>query len=315
MSPIKILITSQKGGVGKSTTSANLAHYFARVRGDTVTLIDFDHQGSSSGWVKKAPVPGLNVSICDVLALRDSGLATLKAKQALRDGCQQSQVVISDLTWVELFPASLLLDYDVVIVPTSMSQVEISSTMNFVRQFASVFNANSARVPRLVLLPSRLSTGENYGDIFEIQNFPVRFALATGLPFCLEAQAIYGKSYLSTIADSSMRESFLTMAQEIGTIADKVQAEKLAEKVTPHLSADVQLRGMGILNKFIARQHASAPGINRPIVVADNTQKYRSVLTKRPILQSPMQPPTATPAIPELPTLKPNWFSGFLKRG
>ena len=60
MSTFKILVTSQKGGVGKSTVSANLAAYFKR-QGESVTLIDFDTHGSSSTWLTRAPSIGVVV--------------------------------------------------------------------------------------------------------------------------------------------------------------------------------------------------------------------------------------------------------------
>jgi len=51
----KILVTSQKGGVGKSTVSANLAAFFRRRMALETTLIDWDSHGSSSTWLKQAP--------------------------------------------------------------------------------------------------------------------------------------------------------------------------------------------------------------------------------------------------------------------
>jgi cellulose biosynthesis protein BcsQ len=57
--PLKILITSQKGGVGKSTVSANLAAYFAHIAGKSTTLVDLDHQGTAGKWVRNAEPIGI----------------------------------------------------------------------------------------------------------------------------------------------------------------------------------------------------------------------------------------------------------------
>ncbi|MGA1733088.1 MAG: ParA family protein, partial [Burkholderiaceae bacterium] len=47
MQTLKILVTSQKGGVGKSTIAANLAAFFRKNKNLGTTLIDFDPHGSS----------------------------------------------------------------------------------------------------------------------------------------------------------------------------------------------------------------------------------------------------------------------------
>ena len=74
---LKILITSQKGGVGKSTVSANLAAYFAYISGKKTTLVDFDHQATSGKWVKKAYPIGIHCQTVDLPNAKGSGVALL----------------------------------------------------------------------------------------------------------------------------------------------------------------------------------------------------------------------------------------------
>ena len=80
---IKILVTNQKGGVGKSTIAANLAAYLAIQEGLDVSLIDFDKQASSSHWTKKAPDIGIRVSRAEI-NYQSVGMALLSARANLR---------------------------------------------------------------------------------------------------------------------------------------------------------------------------------------------------------------------------------------
>lgn len=58
---MNIIVTSLKGGVGKSTTSIYLAAATVERGYDPVTLIDADPQASSAEWLELWPLSGINV--------------------------------------------------------------------------------------------------------------------------------------------------------------------------------------------------------------------------------------------------------------
>ncbi len=265
MGPIKILVTSQKGGVGKSTLTANLAAYFARFQQRQVALIDFDHQASSYTWIERAPVAGLTPVACDVVTERDPQLAALKMKQSLRAAERVSDLVFADLTWVNIFPQSLMLDFDLVLVPTSLSKVELSSTVEFVSRFAQVFNGTVEPRPRLALVPSRLHRTQDYLDMFSQTNFPVKFSLTSPLPFQLDIQSIYGQDYIFNIDSPACRDSFARIGQELqeaieGIRQAREQQEQQARKVTP-IWQNKRRAGLGgsVLDNFVLEQRSRRP--------------------------------------------------------
>ncbi len=257
MGPIKILVTSQKGGVGKSTLTANLAAYFAQFEQRQVTLIDFDHQASSYHWIERAPVPRVTPVICDVVTERDPQLAVLKMKQSLRAAERVSDVVIADLTWINIFPQSLMLDFDMVLVPTSLSKVELSSTIEFVSRFAQVFNGSGELRPQLALVPSRLHRALDYLDIFTQTNFPVKFSLTSPLPFELDIQSIYGQDYIFNCDNAACRDSFFRIGRELQEAVQSIQRAReqaqTTSKVTPIWQSSKRRAGHGasVLDSFV----------------------------------------------------------------
>jgi hypothetical protein len=221
MSTFKILVTSQKGGVGKSTVSANLAAYLRR-QGQTVTLIDFDTHGSSSTWLTRAPNIGVVVQH-HILPLDQGGnRPILDARLHLRRAASSSEVVICDLTWTDSIAGELMFEYDLVIVPTSVSEIELAATAGFLSRHRWVFDSAIHTPPTLLVCPTRVQPEQLQCDVFSKQRFPVSFMLA---PPVLEAQSAGGmvvRGYVMDLQDAcgksvcaarEMRESAQGMRQ------------------------------------------------------------------------------------------------------
>jgi cellulose biosynthesis protein BcsQ len=201
MSTFKILVTSQKGGVGKSTVSANLAAYLRR-QGQTVTLIDFDTHGSSSTWMTRAPNIGV-VAQHHVLPLDQGGnRPILDARLHLRRAASSSEVVICDLTWTDSIAGELMFEYDLVIVPTSVSEIELAATAGFLSRHRWVFDSAIHTPPTLLVCPTRVQPEQLHSDVFSKQRFPVSFMLAPPVLEAQSAREMFERGYLMDLQDA-----------------------------------------------------------------------------------------------------------------
>lgn len=232
MSTFKILVTSQKGGVGKSTVSANLAAYMRR-QGQSVTLIDFDTHGSSSTWMTRAPNIGVVVQH-HVLPLDQGGnRPILDARLHLRRAASSTEVVICDLTWTDSIAGELMFEYDLVIVPTSVSEIELTATAGFLSRHRWVFDSAIHTPPTLLVCPTRVQVEQLNSDVFSKQRFPVSFMLAPPVLEAQSAREMFERGYLMDLQDAcgasfnefgksvcaarEMRESAQGMRQTINT--------------------------------------------------------------------------------------------------
>lgn len=210
----KILITSQKGGVGKSTVSANLAAFFAHVEQRKTSLVDLDHQATAGKWVRNATPLGIQCISVQSPNNKGSGLALLQAKQAMRGVHRDTEIVIADLTWTDILPAEFLFDFNLVLVPTSLSRVELDSTMEFVNRFGFVFNSTMRPPPKLVIVPSRVANLETYSDIFT-QSFNTGFFMSPPVMFNETASEFFGNEFFVTTRDHNIRENFIDFGKAI----------------------------------------------------------------------------------------------------
>ncbi len=259
---LKILITSQKGGVGKSTVSANLAAYFSYISGKKTALIDFDHQATAGKWVRKAYPIGIDCQTVDLPNAKGSGIALLKAKETLRKSNESREVVIADLTWTDVLPPDFLFEFDLVLVPSSLSRVELDSTLEFVNRFSFVFNSRLKKPPKLVIVPSRVDNLKTYESIFS-KSFNAGFFLSPPVMYSTSANDFFGTEFFVMTSNQEIRENFLEFGRSVEQLgaseADLRKATKQAP-LAPKVSGS-------ILDRFRAMRNADAPA---PVRVAAN---------------------------------------------
>jgi hypothetical protein len=158
---VKVLITNQKGGVGKSTISANLAGFLAIEKNQKVSLIDFDKQGTSSVLISKNPDSNIQAYKAGLSYQQNSNYTMLEAKAALRRYGAHAEITISDLTWTFGLPYDFMLDFDIVIVPSSNSKVEIASTEIFILEYVQRQMIKIRQRGQLILVaPSRVDRNQ-----------------------------------------------------------------------------------------------------------------------------------------------------------
>ncbi len=131
-----IAILNQKGGVGKTTTTLNLAAYLSK-RGKTVLVVDLDPQGNATSGLGEAK-NNLETSIYDVLfsraathqAIKETNLKNLYLLPANAQ-LAASEVELADTTQREFKLKMALkgLDYDYILIdcPPSLGLLSVNA--------------------------------------------------------------------------------------------------------------------------------------------------------------------------------------------
>ena len=210
---LRILITNQKGGVGKSTISANLAHYFATVLNKRTTLVDFDTQASSSKWVRSVKPQRITVFRGSLPLSEGANRILIESRKIVEGVYARSEIVIADLTWFDVFDSEMLLDFDIVILPTAISEVELIATMEFAARHEWVFQ--SPQSPSLVIVPSRVRGDQAMKFKHNTQRFPFGFLLTPPIIDSVEAKKSFGTKFIIDIKNHKLSHSFKIFCESI----------------------------------------------------------------------------------------------------
>ena len=214
----RILVTNQKGGVGKSTISANLSYYFAAHLGKRTTLLDFDSQGSSSRWIRgaqsvDAPNP---IRMQSITFPKDGGFNRLliDVRKTLRTLAVDTDILLADLTWNDFLDGELLFEFDLVIMPSAVSEVELVTTIEFARKHKWVFEAPRYH-PTLVIAPSRVRADQITAVHSSSERFPVSFVLTPPILDAVDAKRAFAEQFIVKHKNKRLQESFLAFARAI----------------------------------------------------------------------------------------------------
>lgn len=232
----KILVTSQKGGVGKSTLSANLVAYLSRTLGLGVTLIDWDPHGSSSTWLNQAPNVGAVVQHLSLPVDQGGNRPIFEARLQMRRAASECDILVCDLTWSDSLAGELMFEFDMVLVPTSVSEIELAATSGFLNRNRWVFDSASARRPMLVVCPTRVLNEQLNSDVFTKQRFPVSFMLAPPILEAQSARDLFERGYLMDARDMG-GESF----REFGEAICAAREIRMAQANQPRQPVPVKL--------------------------------------------------------------------------
>jgi len=271
MSTFKILVTSQKGGVGKSTVSANLAAYLRR-QGQTVTLIDFDTHGSSSTWLTRAPNIGVVVQHHALPLDQGGNRPILDARLHLRRAASSSEVVICDLTWTDSIAGELMFEYDLVIVPTSVSEIEMAATAGFLSRHRWVFDSAIHTPPTLLVCPTRVQPEQLRSDVFSKQRFPVSFMLAPPVLEAQSAREMFERGYLMDLQDAC-GASFNEFGKSVCAAREMRESAQGMRQTTMSRTTAPMQRSTGMPN-------AAAAGVKRhnPLTSSTTLSSQYSIL-------------------------------------
>lgn len=214
MQKIKILVSHQKGGVGKSTIATNLAGYFAEILKLKTCLIDFDSQNSSSNWIDTINKPELlDVSRFSNIARSGNSLNYPAIRMHLRNKARDYDVIIADMTWSNHLNCQIIPDFDLLLVPTSLSEMDIDSLidwMNVLKPFLAHTEA-----PQLILCPNKIHQFQKQFESLAAQRFPVSFLMAPPIRLSKTMEKYFEKSLVVYHPDSAIHESFTHFCKTI----------------------------------------------------------------------------------------------------
>ncbi|OUV03633.1 MAG: hypothetical protein CBC42_04070 [Betaproteobacteria bacterium TMED82] len=251
MGALRILVVSQKGGVGKSTLSANLTAWFSDSVRKKTSLIDLDPHGSSSSWVNSAREIDAEVEHY-VASEFGERRWLLGCRTLIRSFSRKVEVLISDLTWSPAMDPEFLHEFDLVIVPTSVSAIELAGTCKFLESISWVFQAKPGDYPSLLICPSRVTQEELSTSPFDKEFLSIPFLLLPPVLHDNQMKTFFKKGFVFDRPSASCN-AFVQCAEAISQagVLHKKRTEKNRTKILDRRILDCH---NSKLSRFMSRK-------------------------------------------------------------
>lgn len=212
--PKIIGLLQQKGGVGKTTLSLNLAGYFASI-GERVLLVDADPQGSSLSWSNARD---------EVSPFMVIGKAVPNIHKDLPEiAADYDRVIIDGAPGVNGLIRSCLLASDFVLVPVQPSPFDIWACADAIEQVheALTFKDNLKAAFVINRKISNTVIGKKVFKAFSEQDFPV-------MGTAIHQRVIYAEcaSIGKTVFDTSDAATAKSAQLEIKRLAREIMQQQ-----------------------------------------------------------------------------------------
>jgi hypothetical protein len=135
-------------------------------------------------------------------------LGIFNARCHVRDASNVHEVVITDVTWSPAVGYELLEIFDLWIIPTSLSELELLSTIALLGDLKPALDR--PRSPRLLITPNKIHPFQRKFDSMAAQRFPVPFLLTPPVLAAKDFESLYQRDYIVSAGKDEVKQRFLT---------------------------------------------------------------------------------------------------------
>ena len=191
-------------------------------------LLDCDPHASASSWLKALKPENVEVKhhlINDFTAQR----WYIGMRNIIRKNAQGFDFLVCDLTWTKSMSAEFVKEFDLIVIPTSVSLIEIDATNIFIEENLKKLSKTNV-FPDLLISPSQVINDELKSNPFDSRTFNFPFFLLPPIPSDPQVRALFEKGYTFESEDfiaSSFKKVFRSILQAGRLRRERISKEQL----------------------------------------------------------------------------------------